>query len=296
MRVVEPHQFKRKHGKAEKTVKPALLVVVVTGIIIVGAFLVYKYVLDASVTTKTNTDSSSSLDYDVPEANAIPQPKTGPFKQFTGEEFKALYKSVALPNIEQIDSNLVITGNEVADIRIKKLAEERGYQLSGIPQGAIIKLNESRLSNDDLLQPLAAVGWQTIKEAARKDGYPLSIVSAYRSPEYQRDLFTERLYVNGTSAKLIADGVGDMAIKRTLEMTAVPGYSRHHTGYTIDLWCEDGSGSFRSSSCYQWISENNYLHAKEHGWIPSYPEGTDLQGPEPEPWEYVWVGTDVLRN
>jgi LAS superfamily LD-carboxypeptidase LdcB len=76
----------------------------------------------------------------------------------------------------------------------------------------------------------------------------------------------------------------------------VPGYSRHHTGYTIDLWCEDGSSTFLSSSCYKWISDNNYLKAKQSGWIPSYPAGTDDQGPEPEPWEYVWVGTERLME
>jgi len=33
---------------------------------------------------------------------------------------------------------------------------------------------------------------------------------------------------------------------------------------------------------------------KRFGFIPSYPENSGKQGPEPEPWEYVWVGEDVL--
>lgn len=292
MRVVEPHQFKGRPKKRQSNGRVVVVVVVLISLVGAGAFVYTRQNNNDSTNTTVASNATSNDASSLP----APQPKTGALKQFTGEEFKKLYQSIARPNLQSIDPNLAITGNEVADVRIKKLAEERGYQLSAIPQGAIIKINEPRLNGDDLLQPLAASSWTSMKEAAQKDGYPLSIVSAYRSPEYQRNLFMERLLANGTTAKFIADGIGDPAINRTLEMTAVPGYSRHHTGYTIDLWCEDGSGSFRASSCYRWISENNYLHAKEHGWIPSYPEGTDLQGPEPEPWEYVWVGTDVLRD
>jgi LAS superfamily LD-carboxypeptidase LdcB len=43
------------------------------------------------------------------------------------------------------------------------------------------------------------------------------------------------------------------------------------------------------------MSKDNYLQAKKYGWIPSYPEGAQQQGPEPEAWEYVWVGTASLH-
>ncbi len=291
MRVIEPKHFNKpsKHKNKSKTwlIIPGILLAVVA--VFASKLLRPKQNSTASNSSQTQQNSTT---HTTPATNT----PTGEFKQFTGEEFKTLYRSVAYPNTQQVNEPLSITGNEIADKRIRELAEKRGYKTTALPQGSIVKINEPRLENDDLLQPLAAEGWQSLKTAAAKDKIPLSIISAYRSPEYQRNLFMGRLIANGTTAKLIADGIGDAVIEKTLGMTAVPGYSRHHTGYTIDLWCEDGSKTFVNSSCYRWINQNNYLHAKESGWIPSYPAGTDLQGPEPEPWEYVWVGQQYLRD
>jgi LAS superfamily LD-carboxypeptidase LdcB len=80
-------------------------------------------------------------------------------------------------------------------------------------------------------------------------------------------------------------------------MTAVPGYSRHHTGYTVDIACENQTTlSFIYTVCFKWLSQNNYERTKKFGWIPSYPEEAVLQGPEPESWEYVWVGIDAVTE
>jgi D-alanyl-D-alanine carboxypeptidase len=215
-------------------------------------------------------------------------------KQFIGPQFKELARSVKYPNTQLFDEPPAITGNPVADARIRSIAQARGYVLTSMPVTSIEKINEPRLESDDLLQPLAAIAWRELKAAAARDGIPLSLLSAYRSPQYQRDLFMSRL--KGATVAQIAAGQGDAAVNTTLGVTAVPGYSRHHTGYTIDLWCEDGSGKFLASRCYTWISANNYKVAKQTGWIPSYPDGVDMQGPEPEPWEYVWVGKDLVTD
>ncbi len=293
MRVIDPKQF--AHAKTRQK-RSKIWLILPLGLLVVGAFAVKIFVLSEPISApNTFPANSSKVTNSADTQIAGPKPESK-FKEFTGDQFKELYRSVAYPNIQQIVVPPKITDNEEADIRIRGLAEKRGYHLTAVPQGAIVRINEPRLEGDDLLQPLAAEGWQTLKAAATKEGFPISIISAYRSPEYQRDLFLQRLLANGTTARFIKDGIGDAAIQKTLGMTAVPGYSRHHTGYTIDLWCEDGSKSFLTSTCYQWISQNNYLHAKESGWIPSYPAGTDAQGPEPEPWEYVWVGTQNLTQ
>lgn len=224
------------------------------------------------------------------------KPKTGKLKTFTGPEFKALVRSMKYPNTQNFDEPPSITGNRTADDRIRKIAESRGYVITTIPVSSIEKINEPRLESDDLLQPLAAIAWRDLKVAAKRDNIPLSLLSAYRSPEYQRNLFMQRLTARGVTIASIAAGLADAAIEATLETTAIPGYSRHHTGYTIDLWCEDGSGAFVNSGCFRWISADNYKIAKTAGWVPSYPEGVALQGPEPEPWEYVWVSKDLVTE
>ncbi len=288
MRVVEPHEFQKLPKKKAK--KPWLSIVLAMIVIAAGVYFWQsasrKPISNQTPSTIDNMQSQSS-----PAVEHI-----GKLKQFTGEQFKQLYHSMVYPNTQQFSDPPPITGNTDADLRIRSFAEARGYRLTSIPVQAVVKINEPRLDNDDLLQPLAAQAWVEIKAAAFKDNVRLSLISAYRSPEYQRNLFMQRLQSQGVTASQIAAARADVAVQNTLRLAALPGYSRHHTGYAVDLWCEDGSLTFLSSSCFQWISANNYQHAKEYGWIPSYPEGADEQGPEPEPWEYVWVGRSRLTE
>jgi LAS superfamily LD-carboxypeptidase LdcB len=293
MRVLDPKQLKkvkktpRKRGISSFVIF-VVIMAVLSGVAVTLYAKVYKSADEQSATVVPETTTPEDDPFDVTKK---------PLKGLSGDGFKELYQSVVLPNTQEIVDPPAITGDDVADARIRARAEARGYRLSRIPMGAIVKLqNEPRLDDDDLLQPLAATAWYKMRENARREGYPVSLLSAYRSPKYQQNLFAQRLFERGVTTAQISSGAADSAIDATLEVTAVPGYSRHHTGYTIDLWCEDGSLTFLSSSCYKWISANNYQKAMEHGWIPSYPEGATEQGPEPEPWEYVWVGDAVREN
>lgn len=290
MRVLEPAHFnqakQQRIKKGNKRRFPVLLIVML--LLVAGGGGYWKIAEWQTQQAESQTEEPLNQISEVV--------KTGNIITFTGDEFRDLYRSVAYPNTQQLTEPPVITGNKEADDIIRSMAEARGYLKTSVPVAPITRINEPRLEGDDLLQPLAASAWTTLKQQAKQDGYPISIISGYRSPEYQRSLFTQRLYATGTSAERIAAGLDKANIESTLLMTAVPGYSRHHTGYTIDLWCEDGSSAFLLSRCYTWISANNFQKAKEHGWIPSYPEGTGQQGPEPEPWEYVWVGRDKVTN
>ncbi|MFO0920455.1 MAG: D-alanyl-D-alanine carboxypeptidase family protein [Candidatus Saccharimonadales bacterium] len=295
MRVINHKQFSRKETVKIRKRSYVKIGSLIMSVVIIITFGIYFWSSKkTSVTSLANNDKS--VNNQVAESDSIVEDKSSkPFKHFTGEEFKNLYYGVAYPNTQQITTPISITGNDEADSRIREFAEERGYKQTSIPQSAIVKIDEPRLDGDDLLQPLAALGWKSLKEAAEKDNVDLAITSAYRSPQWQRELFNSRLLINGITPSQVGAGIQDKAVVSTLEQAAVPGYSRHHTGYTVDLWCDDGSGIFVNSSCFAWLKADNYLKAKESGWIPSYPEGADLQGPEPEPWEYVWVGVDNLK-
>lgn len=295
MRVVEPKELdKRRRQRAKKQKRLKLISIVIGFACIIAAFIFWKVVsrLDLNVLpnlTSKNQDQQTQL---LPE----PSPPKTKLKNFSGNEFRDLYRSINYPNTQAITEPPEITGNNDADKRIRELAEKRGFALTSIPIAPISKTEEPLLSNseDDLLQPLALKSWVELKEAARKDGVEINLLSGYRSLKWQRELFLERLMAQGASISQIAAGQADNAIETTLHLTAVPGYSRHHTGYTIDLNCEGYDGSFINSKCYQWLNASNYEKCKKYGWIPSYPEDAEEQGPEPEAWEYVWVGTDVL--
>ena len=65
------------------------------------------------------------------------------------------------------------------------------------------------------------------------NGTPLQINSGYRSIAQQREIFRRRL--GGWSTAQIASGQADGAIEAVLAYHSIPGYSKHHTGVTMDL-------------------------------------------------------------
>lgn len=292
MRVIEPgrHGVKKKvkfRKKLPRTPKLILIVVLVLG---AGYILVGQTTRDPMAPAKKEETVNS------PSPANVRVTKDS-FKVLNGEGFKKLYNAARYPNTQQFDTLPDITGDYAADSRIRQLAEARGYKPSSIPESNIVKTGEPYLSEDDLMQPLALMAWKKMKAAAKTDGLDLRITSAYRSPEFQRDLFLTRLYGQEINIASINSGMVDAEIVQVLSRAAIPGYSRHHTGYTMDLSCGNvGLENFKSTACYAWLSNNNYQHAKEFGWIPSYPEEANQQGPEPEAWEYIWVGTEILKN
>ncbi len=284
MRVVEPHQFSKlqKNRKKRRSFRGpisavTLVVILAFGYLTFGQQLVHK----------SQPQPMLESEVVVPE----PTPQGTELKMFTDEEFKNLYTAFAYPNTERLVNYPKITGNEAADEKIYEIAISRGYKLSAVPVSNIIKIDEPYLTDDDLLQQNAKIGWDGLQSAAQEAGIPIQITSAYRSIEFQRSVFLQEMRAQGVTAPGVADGYSDLAINRVMDKVAPPGFSRHHNGYTIDLAC-DGIGlyGFQNTSCYDWISENNFEIAKTHGWIPSYPEEAEAQGPEPEPWEFIWVG------
>ncbi len=253
-------------------------------IIILSGGGVFLYKTKKAVAPKDQAVTVSST------VEAPPKKTSSTFRVFTGEEFFKLYDSYVYPNTQLINEHTPITGNEQADIRIRQLAIQRGYKLRSAP----VTDNFVSLGKDMMLQRLSAQPWLDMQATAKKDGLSMSLAAAYRSAEDQKTIFLQRL--NGINLNSIASGQADAQVDKVLQTTALPGYSRHHTGYTIDIACDsDASTKFENSKCFTWLSKDNYLNAKKHGWIPSYPERTPSQGPNPESWEYVWVGTEVLK-
>ncbi len=213
------------------------------------------------------------------------------FATFTPNEFRDLFDPSTLPNLQPIDSPQAITGNSEADTHIRSLAEARGYSLRPIPVDSLGSVNNLKL------QPRALIAWQDMSAAAEAQGVDLRLISGLRLPEAQKNLFLTQLNRVTTNYSQIPSGQYDSQIQEILNTSAIPGYSKHHTGYAIDIASDSNDlKDFINTNGYDWISANNFENAKEYGFIPSYPEGADSQGPLPEAWEYVWVGQDALLN
>ncbi len=198
---------------------------------------------------------------------------------FTGNQFKQLFDEAELDNLATTGDPPAIVDNPEIDQRIRQIAVERGYQLRPMPTDVskLVLVEGDR----HRLQPAAAAAYYDLRAAAAADGLTIWLVSAYRSYDYQRPLF-----LRGVSAPYNNDDVFER-----LKTVALPGYSKHHTGYAIDL--AEGNfifDEFLKSASYTWLSADNYANVTRHGWIPSYPPDADNQGPDPESWEFVYVG------
>ncbi len=286
MRVIEP-KSRQQHKKSRSHHEGDSVVAAVGLLILLGViwFFAYRAFTANSSSPSTNAPISST-------SSQAPQ-KTGSIKAYTGDQFRELYERFAYPNTQRIDEHTPITGFPASDERIKSLAATRGYIIRSAPVTDTFRSVAPGMQ----LQERAAQPWLSMQASAKQSGQLLELTAAYRSAEDQKQLFLNRLQAQGVVSSLIGNGGYDAQILRVLASTAPPGYSRHHSGYTIDISCKsDPFVSFDRSSCYQWLSTENYKNAKTFGWIPSYPVGATKQGPEPESWEYVWVGSDTLTE
>lgn len=282
----EPQRpMKKRSGSRRRKVLAAFVVVAAVALAIVLWSDSNKK--PAKTATPVRTGSSTKTVAPAPAAQAR-QPQRR-LKTFTDAQFKDMVNNFNFPNTEKLTAPPSITGNGQADQSIRSIAEKRGYLLRPQAVGTLSPIEGQKLQTP-VIEP-----YKQLKAAAAQAGLDLNIVSGYRSPTDQRGIFLAQMKAKGVTADMVAAGQADAQIDAILKVNSIPGYSRHHTGYTMDFQCA-GSGldNFMNTPCFPWLSANNYEHAKTYGFIPSYPDGATGQGPDPEQWEYVWVGTDVL--
>ncbi len=223
---------------------------------------------------------------------AAPQRAVAPraaLPTLSGVEFRDLYNRYEpVPGSRKLTSAPPITGNAEADRHIRNIAVSRGYRLRSQHTGRLVTALGVPVDS------VAGAQLNALANRAAAAGYRLGASYGYRSADHQRSIFTSRICCY--SATQIVQGRADGAIVAALRWVALPGFSKHQSGMALDLKAAGGSGgSFAGSGVGRWMAANNYRMAKEYGFIPSYPPGAGLQGPEPEPWEYVYVGRKAIE-
>lgn len=234
------------------------------------------------------------IDYQVEEEFEIAseEPKLqrcGDFACFSAKDFLALFSSFEREHGLSYYDVPIYELPEV-DTYLRDFAEARGYHRRGFADEEGIVWFENIRTLPEIRDAYIAM-----RNAMQKQGIRLHFVSAYRSASDQRRIFTDK--ANLTNPRTILDGSQDTNLDAIFAVSALPGYSKHHTGYAVDFGCGNDYlvYSFADTNCYAWLSANNFENAKRYGFIPSYPEGAENQGPDPEPWEFVWVGSDLLK-
>lgn len=198
----------------------------------------------------------------------------------SGAALAARFDNIRLPNLTLAPVPPPITGNNGVDLQVRRAAAARGYQLRSEPADTALLVD---VGDERLLQPQAAQAWAALRDAAAAAGITLQLDSAYRGYRYQTEVYFRK----------IENRSGLAEHQQRMRWSAPPGYSKHHTGYAIDV-SQPGWAQFADSPAFAWLADRDYSNARRHGWAPSYPPDADRQGPDPEPWEYVWVGARNL--
>jgi D-alanyl-D-alanine carboxypeptidase len=122
-----------------------------------------------------------------------------------------------------------------------------------------------------MLRAAAASSLERMAAAALAEGAVLLAASAYRSYDYQVEVYARNVKSEGQQE---ADRV-----------SARPGYSQHQTGLALDFGPIDNS--FAQTPGGQWIRDN----AARFGWSLSFPNGyEDVTGYAWDSWHFRYVG------
>lgn len=135
----------------------------------------------------------------------------------------------------------------------------------------------------------AAKALDEMLSAAREAGFTITVTSAYRSREYQKQLFdaaVESYLARGMTRK--------EALQLTKRYYALPGESEHESGLAADIHhLSCATLAFADTAEYRWLSEN----AHKYGYILRYPEGKEsVTGIAFEPWHFRYVGREAAKE
>ena len=131
--------------------------------------------------------------------------------------------------------------------------------------------------NGLLINKEAYEAFSEMKKAINKENMNIRIISAYRSYNYQENLYNNYLKKEN---KEIVD-----------TYSARAGYSEHHTGLAIDIDNEIlDFNKFYLTKEFIWMNDNAY----KYGFILRYPKDKEnITGYTYEPWHYRYVGKEI---
>lgn len=152
-----------------------------------------------------------------------------------------------------------------------------------IPEDLVVPnvyFNFNHFDEKKQMRSEAGKALEELFEGAAKEDIILCGVSGYRSYQRQYEIFTNNVRTKG--------------MEHTSKYSAVPGYSEHQTGLSIDVSSKSVNyrldSSFAETAEGKWLAEN----AHHYGYIIRFPEGkSKITGYSYEPWHIRYVGKDL---
>ncbi len=143
-----------------------------------------------------------------------------------------------------------------------------------------VLFNFSYRAEKNYLRREAGEALERLFATATKQGLSLYAISGYRSYKRQNEIYNRNVQQRGAIA--------------TNAVSAVPGYSEHQSGLSMDVSCP--SIQFRLNEAFSgtpeglWLAKNSY----RFGFIIRYPKGkSHLTGYSYEPWHIRFVGKEL---
>lgn len=147
-----------------------------------------------------------------------------------------------------------------------------GYE----PNDLVILTSKYNSGRNSSMRKEAADAFMKMADGAMLDGVTLKNASAYRSYDYQVNLYNNYVTRDGKEKADI--------------YSARAGYSEHQTGLCTDINTIDSS--FDNTSASKWLKDNAY----KYGFILRFPKDKeDVTGYKYESWHYRYVGEKVAK-
>ena len=156
-----------------------------------------------------------------------------------------------------------------------------------------------------LLERNTYYAFKKMEDAAKKDGFNLKIVSAYRGYERQKHIWNTKYnkFTNAHSLEPLK------AIKEIIRYSTIPGTSRHHWGTDIDIIDENYSdqenvlmtSKFEKGGVFYNVKKWLDLNSEKFGFYITYNNNPNRKGFDYEPWHYSYAPVsikilDILMN
>lgn len=127
---------------------------------------------------------------------------------------------------------------------------------------------------------------QMLKDMKKSGVTNIWVQSAYRSIEYQTDLFNNKI-----NYFMLLGNTREEAEKLTLQTINRPGTSEHNLGLAVDF--NYVNNDFEKTEEFKWLQKN----AENYGFILRYKqEKEDITKVDYEPWHWRYVGVENAKK
>lgn len=143
-----------------------------------------------------------------------------------------------------------------------------------------VLFNYPQIDEKKHLRKEAALALEELFTEAANQGHILYAISGYRSYQRQYEIFTHNVKYQG--------------LEHTTKYSAIPGYSEHQTGLSMDVSTKGMryrlEASFANTKEGIWLAENSY----KFGFTIRYPKDkSHITGYSYEPWHLRYVGKEL---